>query len=105
MAPSFGFRKARLQLRFDECFQFAAQFRGHFVLATAVAARGPDGLTVRANKLAAPRTVGEMLLEAPLHFGIEAPLRVGEEEAMNVAAAKPPTEKLPDAIHWNSRCL
>jgi hypothetical protein len=88
----------------DELLQSAPQLRRHFAVAAAMTARHCDRLTVRSYEIEAPRTIAEMLVEPMFHFGVERSLGVVEEKALNITAAKPCAEELPEAIHSNSRC-
>jgi hypothetical protein len=69
-----------------------------------MATRGGDGLAVGLDKVEAQRAAGQVVIEPPLHFGIERSLGVAEEKALNVTATEAAAEELPDPIHNNSRC-
>jgi hypothetical protein len=86
-------------LRLDELFQLSPQFHGHFAAAATVTTRDRDGGAIGLHEVETGRTVAQMLVELPLHFGVERSLGVIEEKALNVPAAKPCAEELPNAIH------
>src|ERR1051325_1074031 len=91
---------ARLELCLDESLQCQSHRHWHVHLAArAEAASGGDGLSVGADEFLARRTVSKMVIEPARFLGVERSLRVIEEQAMNVAAAKLSAEKPLNTIH------